>query len=55
MKKFVSSEDLQVTTEWQCPYVKCGHYNTEHGVEPDWLEEVICKKCKRKLKVKSPY
>lgn len=34
--------------EWQCPYVKCGNYNTEHGYLPDYI---TCFQCKKKIKV----
>lgn len=52
MKK-VRYEDIDCFTEWMCPYTKCGHLNTEHG-EPDWLTEVTCTKCKRRMKVAEP-
>ena len=50
--KTIRPEDLDCHTEWICPYAKCRHFNVEHS-EPDWLEEVTCTKCKRKMKIKS--
>lgn len=54
-KKVLYREDMHCVTKWRCPYKNCGHQNAEYETEPDWLEEVKCKKCKKNIKVKSAF